>query len=43
MTYGRETLNVKRETSLAKRISLRSLDVSRFMFHEQRGHSQAGF
>jgi hypothetical protein len=52
MTYCRETSNVKRETSLeetvareaslVKRLSLRSLDVSRFTFHEQRGHSQAG-
>ena len=52
MTCGRKTLNVKRETSLGKtvarkaslvkRISFRSLNVSRFTFHEQRGRSQAG-
>jgi len=51
MTYCRETLIVKRETSLGKavarkasflkRISFRRLDVSRFTFHEQRGYSQA--
>ena len=35
MTCCRETLNVKR-------ISLWSLDVSRFTFHEQGGDSQAG-
>jgi hypothetical protein len=42
MTYGRETSNVKREAFFVKRISLRSLDVSRFTFHTQRGQSQAG-
>jgi len=52
MTYFRETLIVKRETSLGKavareasfvkRLSFRSLDVSRFTFHEQSGYSQAG-
>lgn len=52
MTCGRETLNVKRETSLGKavaheasfvrRISFRTVDVSRFTFHEQRGQSRAG-
>jgi len=52
MTGSRETLIVKRETSLGKivapkasfmkRIPFRSLNVSRFTFHEQRDYSQAG-
>jgi len=52
MTCGRKTLNVKRETSLGKivtpkaffmkRIPFRSLNVSRFTFHEKRDYSQAG-
>jgi hypothetical protein len=52
MTCGRETLNVKGETylgkavarkaSFVKRSSFRSLNVSRFTFHEQRRESQAG-
>jgi hypothetical protein len=52
MTCGREASNVKGETScekiflrkasLMRRILFRSFDVSRFTFHEQRGHSQAG-
>jgi hypothetical protein len=42
MTYGRETLYVKREASIVKRISLWRLDVSRFTFNEQRGDGQAG-
>lgn len=42
MTYRRETSNVKREAYLVKHILLRSLNVSRFAFHEQRGLSQAG-
>jgi len=32
----------RREALLVKRISFRSLDASRFTFHEQRGISQAG-
>jgi hypothetical protein len=52
MIYGRETSNVKSESSCEKiflrkasfmrRILSRSFDVSRFTFHEQCGHSQAG-
>ncbi len=52
MTYFRETLIVKRETSLGKaiareasfvkRLSFRSLNVSRVTFYEQRDYSQAG-
>lgn len=51
MTCGRKTLNVKGETYLGKavaqkesmkRIVFRSLDVSRFTFHETRTQSQAG-
>jgi len=45
MTYRRETSlgkTVAREASFMKRISFRSVDVSRLTFHEQRGHSQAG-
>ena len=52
MIYGRETSNVKGETSCEKiflrkasfmwRILFRSFDVSRFTFHEQRGYTQAG-
>jgi len=52
MTCGRETSNVKGETScektflrkasLMRRNLFRSFHVSRFTFHEQRGHSQAG-
>ena len=52
MICRRETSNVKRETYLGKavarkasclkRIPFRSLDVSRFTFHDLRSHSQAG-
>jgi len=52
MIYGRETSNVKGETScekiflrkasLMRQILFRSFDDSRFTFHEQRGYSQAG-
>jgi len=52
MTNCREALNVKRqmsfgktiarEATFAKRISFRTIDVSRFTLHEQRSLSQAG-
>jgi hypothetical protein len=52
MTCPRETSNVKgemscektflRKVSLMWRILFRSVDVSRFTFHEQRGYSKAG-
>jgi len=42
MTYCRETLIVKREVPLGKRVSFRSVDASHLTLQQQHRLSQAG-
>jgi hypothetical protein len=42
MTYCRKTLMAKREVSLVRRVSFRSVDSSHLTLHQQHRLSQAG-